>query len=139
MRRTWKYVNPAFLAASKNLLDQRSRTPPDPHHVPLGKTLHVNYHSKRGNGTRIPEGSFFMINLLDENSFDIVAESAGARIHYIRISERGYHRSIHNCTARQIDHRHNNTLIPLTFCLRMPNLSPSRNMELSHPTSPPSC
>jgi len=37
-------------------------------------------------------------------------------IHHIRISQRGYPRSIHNCTARQIDHRHNYTRIPFYGC-----------------------
>jgi len=33
----------------QNLLEQRSRTPPEPHHVPRERTLHVKHHSKRGN------------------------------------------------------------------------------------------
>ncbi|KAH0944997.1 hypothetical protein HN011_008029 [Eciton burchellii] len=42
---------PSIPCHKRNLLDQRSRTPPEPHHVPRGKYLHVKHHSKRSIGT----------------------------------------------------------------------------------------
>jgi hypothetical protein len=105
----------------RNLFAKRYRTPPEQHHVPRAKTSTWNIIARGAMAQRIPQESTYMINLLDEKSPDKIADSAGARIWkvFIRISQRGNPRSIHNCTARQIDHRHNYTRIRLTLLPRM--------------------
>jgi len=46
-----------------------------------GKTIHAEHHSKRGHAPqRIPKGNISIMNLLDEQSLDKIAESIGTHL-----------------------------------------------------------
>jgi len=70
-------------------------------------------------GQGIPQGSIYIINLLDEKNCRQNSRECRNTylegIHHIRISR--YPRSIQNCTARQIVRRHNYTRIRLKLFL----------------------
>jgi len=78
----------------RNLLEQRSRTPPVSHHVPRGKTIHVKHHSKRGNGTTPTLGEHLRDNLSGGKIFQKSSNSAGARIWKVFITFGSYSASI---------------------------------------------
>jgi len=79
-----------------------------------------------------------MMNLLDKQSLDKIAETVGTHLWrgFIWISQRKSSSYIHNYAAHKINCRYNHIRIYSALYLRMRHSSYSRNIEFRHPSSP---
>lgn len=80
IKSTWKYVSPASLATSGIYSDEDIDRLRDHIMFPMEKPSMPNTIARGAMGQEIPAGSFSITNLLDEESLNKIAESAGARI-----------------------------------------------------------
>lgn len=76
----WKYVSPASLATSGIYSDEDIDRLRDHIMFPMEKPSMLNTIARGAMGRKIPAGSLSITNLLDEESLNKIAESAGARI-----------------------------------------------------------
>jgi len=110
-RLTWKYINPAFLATSGIY----SNSDPDRlrNHItfPMKKRSILNTIARGTIEQRISEESISMMNLLEEKSFEKIAENAETClwkgfVTFSLFNQRRCFAPIHNRMAHQTNHRY---------------------------------
>ena len=77
---SWRYVSPDFLASSGIYTSGDLDRLRDHIMFPMEKPSMLNTIARGAMGRDVPTGSFSMLNLLDEESLDKLAESTGARL-----------------------------------------------------------